>query len=624
MPYYDVSIPLKLKILTYYHESDEDLIGYAVTVPLKKEYYHGIVINKRDDKPQEVENIRKIEQILGQAYSKKVIEFLLWMSFYYVAEFGSVLRLTFFDEVVKYLTGKKCHSKGHSKNNFDFTIIESLPVKEQTVLKIIEAINKKEYKTFLLQSPGLTYESNLMLELAKRAIAFDAPILLILPEIREVKAVYHSLSNKIGDNIIMLHSEMRVSERQRSVEKIMNENVKVIVGTRFALFAPVKNLSLILLSQESSWLYKAEESPRYHTRESAIMRGFIEKCPVVLCDTLPSVSSYWNSMRGKFEYINDFNYHPHPEIIILKQPYGSIFHPETLLNLKLNEKEGALVISPRQGFSFLKCTECGEIIRCERCGYGMLFHKERKFIECSRCNSIKDSPEFCPHCGGSKIDFIGTGTERLMEELKRIFFGKQTSIKDYPIYDEQIQGIFISEAKKIKKEYLSLFKSAVFIDFDFFLSLPDYRAMENAFGKVLSLSHLIRNDGLIIIQTRNPDSDFFKFLRSYNFRDFYLHELKHRREAQFPPFVRVIKIILKLNQRASHEISERIKKLLKDNTKAEVIGPLEERKYGNIFFILRSIDKKKLTEEVHSLIERIKKIRGITLKIEVDPVSLKS
>lgn len=625
MPFYDVSIPLKLKTLTYYYESEEDLKGFAVTVPLKDKLYDGIVINQRLDKPEGIKDVKKIETLWGQVYSKNFIDFLLWMSFYYITETGTVLRLTFFEEIMSYLKGKKKQSKPRTehKNPKEKNFLDDLSINQDTYLKIINAVQKREYKTFLIHSPSIRYEIKLMTKIANKLSYLNEIILLILPEIKEVREIYMLLRDKLGESVIMLHSRMKASERYSAIEKIMEDKAKIIVGTRFALFAPIKKLSLIMLSQESSWLYKAEESPRYNTRESAIMRGFLERCPVVLCDTLPSVTSYWNSIRGKFEFIDDFSKYPHPELTIVKQPYVGIFHPEVLLYLKMYEKEGILVITPRTGFSLLRCAECGEVLKCERCNYSLIYYKDNQTVGCNRCNLKTNTPHSCPYCGGIEIHPTGVGVERLWKELENIFSKRGVSIKNYNFETEQIQGFFIGQAGKIRKSYTTQFKGIVFVDFDFFLSIPDYRAIENAFGKVLSLTHLVKIDGSIFIQTRSPESEIFKFFRSYKFREFYLYELKHRKEAIYPPFVRVIKLNIKIKKTAHKDVIERIKNFLKSHIQAEIIGPLKTQKKEEIFFIIRSQDKRKLIENLNLYIDKIKSFRGISFKIEVDPVTLK-
>lgn len=622
MPYYDVSIPLKLKTLTYFHETEEDLTGFAVTVPLKDKLYDGIVLRRREAKPEKVENIRKIEAILGQVYLKKFIDFLVWMSSFYITETGSVLRLTFFQEIISYLKGKKKRESYCTKpENFeDLRILDSLSVKSDTFAKIIEAVKRRDYKTLLIHCPKITYEMKLMIDIAKEISSLNGQFLLLFPEIKEAEAIYQILRDKIGDDVLMLHSNLKSSECYSNIKRIFDNKARIIVGTRIALFAPLKNLSLIMLSQESSWLYKAEESPRYHARDAAIMRGFIEGCPVILCDTMPSVSSFWNSIRGKFEFIDDFSQVPHPDIRILKQPYMHIFNPEALFYLKLYEKEGVLVIVPRTGFSLLRCLECGDVLKCEKCGYSMVFHKETRHLECNRCNILLNAPEICPNCGGVKFNYAGIGIDRLREELANMFSHKNTIIKDYNFENEQIQGIFIGQARKVVKGYVPIFKCLIFVDFDFLLSISDYRALENAFGKVISLSHLVKNDGIIFIQTRNPESEFFKFLRSYNFKEFYLYEIKHRKEANFPPFVRLIKILIKLKKTASVSVHEKIKQFFKNKLNAEIIGPLKNN--NEITFILRSKDKGKLTEDLNQCFDELKKFKGISFKIEVDPVNL--
>ncbi len=631
MPYYDVSIPLKLKNLTYYYDKDEDLTGFAVRVPLKNKFYDGIVI-KKTEKPLEIEQIKSIDTVWGQAYTRNFIEFLQWMSFYYIAEIGTILRLTFFEEITDILKGKKKRKRAstQSSDHADKTFFENLAFNQETVSKIIQAFCNQKYKAFLLHSPNIAYEIKILLQVLD-ALSTRQPksiytqqegtMLFILPEIRDVETVYQLIKDKFDNKVVKLHSEMKPSELFASIEKIMHDEAKVVVGTRFAIFAPVKKLSLVMLSQESSWLYKAEEPPRYHTRECALMRGFIEECPVVLSSSMPSVFSYFNVIRRKIELIDDFSCLPHPKIKILRQPFNRVFHQDVSFYLKLYEKENLLVISPRTGYSLLRCNDCGEIIRCEICGYSMIYQKEVRGIECFRCNLEQNAPLNCPYCSGISLQPIGAGVERLKEELSKLVADKQISIGELDFESTEIKGIYVAHAGKIRKTYSPIFKCAVFVDFDLFLSLPDYQAVENAFAKVLTVSQMLKDDGFLFIQTRSPENEIFRYIRRYNFKDFYHYELKHRHEVNFPPFVRIIKLIVKIKRANSTDTVEKLKNLLKYRIYGETIGPLKGQGRDEFIFILRSRDKKRFTEEANHYLDEIKNIKGISYKIEVDPVS---
>ncbi|HHW19532.1 MAG TPA: hypothetical protein PKZ17_02540 [Thermodesulfovibrio thiophilus] len=626
MPYFNVSVPLKLKILTYHFNKDIDLTGFAVQVPLKNRVVDGIVIKKLDKKPDEVPQTKEIHSIIGEAYNKKFIEFLKWMSFYYISEIGSVVRSTFFEEVIHLIKGKnyKRTSKKQSlsEENTALPQLESCFLNNETLSKIIDTKREGQYKTFLIHCPNFFYEMKLMLEVVTTISSSDGTILLVLPEIKDAQKLFNFLK---GCNIqaVLLHSEMKRAELLSSIKEIIEDKVKVIVGTRFAVFAPVKKLSLIMLAQESSWLYKAEETPRYHARDCAVMRGFIECCPVVLTDFMPSTTSYYNALRGKYELIDDFNQLKHPDIKILRQPYQTIFHPEVLLYLKLYHKEGILVTSPRSGYSLIRCSECREVIKCEQCGYSMVFHKSSGLLECFRCNRVIKMYEQCPYCMGVDIHPVGVGVERIIDELKQIFSKKQTEINEIDLNSEKVHGICVGQAGKIKTGYHSRFKGAIILDFDFFISIPDYRTLENAFARVLSISQLVKENGSLFIQTRNPTADIFKFIRSYNFKDFYLYELKHRKETDFPPFSRIVKLMVKLKKTGLKETLDKLKEFLKTHITGEVIGPLKHTNTDEFVFILRSKDKRKLTEDLTTALGKLINFKEIAIKVEVDPVSLK-
>ncbi len=624
MPYFNVSIPLKLKTLTYQYDEELNLKGFAVQVPLKNRFVEGVVINNTK-KPDEIVQIKKIQAIIGRAYEEKFIDFLQWMSSYYISEIGSVLRVTFFEEVMALLKGEKNKRKLKKKNSAPESVsflLEHYLLNNETISKIINITRAGNYKAFLVHCPDFFYEIKLMIEVVKGLLSEDRTILLILPEIKEAQRLFNLLRN-FTNQIVLLHSDMKRSDLLFSIKEIIANKVKVIVGTRFAVFAPVKKLSLIMIAQESSWLYKAEESPRYHARDCAVMRGFIEGCPVVLTDFMPSTTSYYNALRGKYELIDDFNQLKHPDIKILRQPYQSIFHPETLLYLKLYQKEGILVTSPRSGYSLLRCSECGEVIKCGKCGYSMIFRKSERLLECFRCGVVMKIPDQCFYCSGVALHPVGVGVERIVEELKNIFFGKHAEIKEIDLESDQIQGIWVGQTGKIKKRYADGFKGAVILDFDFFLSIPDYRTFENAFSKVLSICQLIKQNGTLFIQTRNPGGEIFKFIRSNNFKDFYLYELKHREQTGFPPFSRLIKLMIKPKKTFIDESLNRVKEFLKNHISGEIIGPLKNQEKEEFVFILRSKDKKRLIDELTNTIKTLKTFKSFSLKVEVDPVSLK-
>lgn len=619
MPYFDVSIPLKLKTLTYCYDEDIDLKGYAVKVPLKNKVVEGIVINKTE-KPENLVQIREIQQIIGKAYEEKFIDFLKWMSFHYVSEIGSVLRATFFEEIMKILKEIKIKKSSRKiKESIPFQL-KDYPLNNETLSKIIEIATKGIFKTFLVHCPNFLYEMKLMVETVKGVSSLDGAVLLIVPEKRDAQRLYSSIK-ELDSRVVLLHSEMPRSEILYSIKEIIENRVKIIVGTRFAVFAPVKKLSLIMVSQESQWVYKEEQSPRYHARDCAVMRGFIEGCPVILTDFMPSTTSYFNTLIGKYEFIDDFNRLKHPEIKILRQPYQYIFHPETLLYLKLYHKEGILISCPRSGYSLLRCGDCGEVIKCEKCGISMTFQKSTKKMECFRCGFSMTVPELCPNCSGVSVYPVGVGIERVKEELKNIFSDKQTEIKDIEIETEEFQGIWVGKPERAKKGILSVFKGVVVVDFDFFFFIPDYRILEKAFAKVLLLSQMIKENGTMFIQTRNPGNEFFKFIRSYNFRDFYLYELKHRQETGFPPFTRLIKLAVKLKKTASVVSIDKIKNFLKSKVSGELLGPLKNE--DEFVFILRSRDKKNLIDELNKAVIELNTFKGISFKVEVDPVNLK-
>lgn len=621
MPYYDVSIPLKLKTLTYQFEQDLDLEGFAVRVPLKNRFYNGLVIGKREEKPEGVTELKSIESVIGRVYSKKFMDFIRWISFHYASEIGVVLRATFFEEIVEILKGKRVKEREKKRNQkLEFyQELEALEIESQTIKRIENSIDEGKYKTILVHCPNGQYEFRLMLETAKYILSKNLKGILICPTIAEANWIFNKISDK---RAILLHSELSRSENLNALNKIVSGEINVIVGTRIALFVDIERLSVIFVCQESNWLYKAEESPRYNLREAAIMRGFIEEIPVVLTDFMPSVSSYYNASKGKFEFIDNFNILRHPEIRILKQPNDRVFSPELLFRIKLKDEQKFLILSPRIGYSLLICSECNQILRCKRCSSSLIFHRDSKTLECKSCKSFEKIYDQCPYCGSFDLRSFGTGVERVLEELKNSTSKPIEYIEYISPENRQVEGIVVGQVGKLKKCFVPLFNAVVFLDFDYYLSIPDYRAMERAFSKVLSIAHLLEPDGKIFIQTRNPENPFYQYLRTYDFKKFYTMELKHREETGFPPYGRLVKLNLILGKSSHQDKLEKVQSILRNNISGTVTGPIKGKRNGEFLFILRSKDKRKIIEETHSSLEKINQIGGTSYKIEVDPVNL--
>lgn len=621
MPYYDVSIPLRLKTLTYFYEQDLDLVGYAVRVPLRSGRYSGLVIEKREQKPEGVQELRKIEEIIGKVYESKFLDFIKWLSFYYVSELGVILRATFFEEIVEILRGKLAKQRKPVKlatSELSFEISE-VKLKDETLERVEKAIENSGYKTLLIHSPNPLYEFRLLLETVALTLSKNKRGIFIVPTIAEAKALFGQISDH---RAALLHSELRKSELIETLRRIISGEVNIVVGTRIALFAPLKGVSVIFVSQESSWLYKAEESPRYNLREASVMRGFIETAPVILCDFMPSISSYYNAMRGKFEFIDNFEASKHPEIRILKQPKDRALSQELVFRIKTLDDRRFLILSPQTGYSLLRCDECAQFIKCPLCSSNLIFHRESKNLECRCCKRLSTSPEQCPYCGSFNFECFGTGVERVLEEVKGIA-SVPIEYYDYNFaHGDQLRGVVISKLGRVTKSLSPIFDAVVFLDFDFLLSIPDYRAPENAFSKLLSTTHLVNPEGTVFIQTRNPENQFYRFLRNYDFKRFYQKELILRKETLLPPFGRIVKLQVVLGKSFSMEKLERVKEILNSETSAKVAGPFRGKSEREFYFLLRSTEKRRLIEETHSSLKQLCKIKGINCKVEVDPTSL--
>ncbi|MBE0573037.1 MAG: primosomal protein N' [Ignavibacteriaceae bacterium] len=439
----------------------------------------------------------------------------------------------------------------------------------EVIDEVSKSIGDESFRTYLLHGVTGSGKTQVYIELTKKAIDQKKTILILVPEISLTPQITSRFFNVFGDEVTVIHSRMSPGERYDSWRRISKGKSNVVIGARSALFAPLKNIGLIVIDEEHDASYKqADMIPKYNARDSAIMLGSIVNCPVLLGSATPSIESMYNAKTGKFKLLElpeRIDNAKLPVITLVdvnrerkKQRMENIFSKVLLdkIESRLRKSEAVIILQNRRGFSTqIYCTDCGEVELCDNCSVPMVFHINKNIIECHYCGLIKDVPGACTHCGSIQIKYFGTGTERVEDELEFYF----PSVKMSRIDSDSITkksalsrlllsfgageiDILVGTQMVSKGLDFSRVTLVGVISAETTLWLPDFRADERTFQLLTQVSGRAgrsKNPGEVIIQTLNEKHFALQMVVNSNYKGFYEKEILDREKMGFPPFTRI-------------------------------------------------------------------------------------
>lgn len=424
-----------------------------------------------------------------------------------------------------------------------------------------------EYLLFGITGSGKT---EIYLRLAGLVIARGQKVMVLVPEIALTRHLTRLFSLRIP-GLAVLHSSMTPGERSRTWQRIGRGEVNLVLGTRLAVFAPLTDLGLIIIDEEQENTFKQEESPRYHAREVAAFRARREEALLVMGSATPSMETYYRVARGEVKLLR------------LQKRVGSAALPEVMVDdLRKNDADSRRrVIGPllkeqikqqidqgrqsilfinRRGYSpYTLCRSCGNVVRCPNCSVALSYHSTGQNI-CHYCDYHSRPPAVCPACGSRALQMQGAGTQRVEEEIRRLFpearverldldssrrAGRQQEILD-KMKDGQIDILVGTQmvAKGLDFPEVSL---VGIVDADSMLNIPDFRAGERSFQLMVQAAGRAGRGavaGRVVIQTYNPDNYVIQRAASQDFEGFFREEIKWRRLLQYPPFTHLLRIVI--------------------------------------------------------------------------------
>jgi len=439
--------------------------------------------------------------------------------------------------------------------------------------EIIPAVHNRTFTPFLLFGVTGSGKTLVYCHAAAQAVAVGGSALVMVPEIALSGLLLSSFAAFFGDKVAVMHSGLTHNERLAVRERIASGDVRVVIGPRSAIFAPINNLRLIVVDEEHDPSYKQDDpSPRYHGRDAAVMLARTVSCPIILGSASPSVESYHNAVAGRYRLLT-LEQRPKsgyrmPAIEMLDMKHEKISGDCSFLSYRLKKEtekriaEGGQTIYylNRRGFSpRLKCADCGETPSCPECGITLTYHKSGRSLKCHFCDHIEPAPERCPQCRSSDFIYQGAGTQRVEEALTRLFADARPvridSDRTATKSGRLILGDFAEEKYNLLVGTQMVTKGLDFpnvtlvgvLSADIGLDMPDFRAAEKTYARLLQVAGRAgRGDkeGLVMIQTYYTDHPVIRHLRGGGYPPFFDAVIEERRSLNYPPFTRLINITL--------------------------------------------------------------------------------
>ena len=521
--------------------------------------------------------------------------------------------------------------------------------------KIDKTINNNENKEFLLYGVTGSGKTEIYLQLIEKIIQKNKTAIVLVPEISLTPQMVERFIARFGqEKIAVLHSKLSIGERYDQWNKIKNGECKIVIGARSAIFAPIQNLGLIIIDEEHDSSYKSETNPRYNAKELAGYMAKKNNIPLVLGSATPDISTYYKAENNKIEMLkltkraNESNL-PKVEVIDLREELANgnrsilsrKLYQEIEENLK-NKKQTILFLNRRGYSTFVMCRDCGYTVKCKNCNITMTYHIKTNKLKCHYCGHEEKNLTECPECHSKNIKYFGTGTQRLEEDINKIFPEATTIRMDIDTVTrknshEEILNkfkndnidILIGTQMVVKGHHFPNVTLVGVIAADSSLYIEDYRANERTFQILTQVAGRAGREklpGRVIIQTYNPDNFAIECSKKQNYDEFYETEIELRKQLKYPPFCDIISIgltdtdnnkIKNVSEKLYNNISRTIKNEKMDfNIYKPLPCPIDKIKNK---YRWRIILKGKLNNKIIDIINKsIEQVNSKTTRIIVD------
>jgi len=459
--------------------------------------------------------------------------------------------------------------------------------------KVVLDMIINSYEQFLLYGVTGSGKTEVYLQLIGEALKQEKTAIVLVPEISLTPQMINRFIARFNkDEIAVLHSKLSIGERYDEWNKIKEGKAKIIIGARSAIFAPTENIGIIIIDEEHDSSYKSEAIPKYDAKEIAKRIAKENNCPLVLGSATPDLITYYKAQQGKvtlLELSKRANNSKLPEVEIVDLKMELANGNRSMLSTKLygeieqnlKQHRQTILFLNRRGFStFIMCRECGYTVKCKNCNISMTYHKTENKLKCHYCGYEENVVTVCPECHSTKIRYFGTGTQKLEQEINKLFPEASTIRMDIDTvtkknsheeilnkFKNENIDILIGTQMVVKGHHFPNVTLVGVIAADSSLNIDDYRANERTFQiltQVAGRAGREQLDGKVIIQTYNPDNFSIICAQKQDYKMFYNTEIALREQLKYPPFCDIILIgFNSLNEKEIIEASTRVYNYLK-------------------------------------------------------------
>ncbi len=533
----------------------------------------------------------------------------------------------------------------------------TLTAEQQSALEGI--LTSAEISAHLLYGITGSGKTEVYIEVIRHYLITGHSTILLIPEIALTPQMVERFFNAFGDILAIMHSRLTERERFEQWQRIRKGECRIVIGARSAVFAPVKNLGLIIVDEEHESTYKQDSTPRYNGRDTAIVRARMEGARIILGSATPSLESYYNTQIGKY------NLHK-----LVNRPFNSKLADVRLIDLRdemdkdlfsgplkdaisdrLSKGEQIILFQNRRGYaSFVQCLKCGFLLQCPNCEISLYYHRDHDQLNCHYCNHIAQLPRKCPKCGSYSFAYGAPGTQKV-EQILQIYF-PTAKVMRLDSDSSTKKDIYQTMYDRMKKHEIDILLGTQMIskglDFpnvtlvgvilaDVSLNVPDFRASERTFQlltQVVGRSGRGEKSGQAIIQAYNPQHYAIQYALRQDYENFAHEEMSYRRRLCYPPFYRLAKILFQ------HKDEGTLKRMIIDNQKTFsrtpdlfdpgqllMLGPIPAPmpKIKNLYryqIVIKAANVEVMSSAVQFILRSLKMPSTSQTTVDIDPAML--
>ncbi len=464
--------------------------------------------------------------------------------------------------------------------------------------RAVETIKTDSRTVQLLHGVTGSGKTEIYLTLIAECLQKGQSSIFLVPEISLTPQMLSQLRARFGKNAAILHSGLSAGERFDEWWRLRTGEAKIAIGARSAIFAPLENLGVIIIDEEHDGSYASESAPRYNTFDVAYLRAKRNGCKLILGSATPSVETYKRAKDGEFSLIRlqkRINKRPMPEIIIsdmrreVRRGNNSAFSgalKEEIEKCLAADKQAILFLNRRGYSQTVICKECGYVAKCEACDVSLTYHRDENCLKCHYCGTRYSMLSACPDCGGRKLTYAGTGTQRIVADLAQLYpharilrmdndttSGKEGHYKILKAFAEKKADILVGTQMIAKGHDFPEVTLVGILDADMSLHFSDYRSAERTFQlitQVAGRSGRAEEQGKVVLQTFDPENEVLRFATAYDYEGFYENEISLRAAMAFPPFSKIVRVMVtgeedKKALEALKDVYFRLERLYTDN-----------------------------------------------------------